>query len=368
MDDRLRDRARGALTGLAVGDALGMPTQTLPLATVRARYGVLDGFRPGPDDNAISRGLPAGRVTDDTDQAVLLGELLVAGGGELDPHAFARALAEWEGRMRAAGSLDLLGPSTRRALDRLAAGVPVARAGRGGDTNGAAMRIAPVGVAVPAAPLGRLVDAVRRASMVTHNTGVAIAGAAAVAAAVSAGLAGASLPESLRLAVAAARLGGRAGPERGDPDAAAPAGAHPAAPGPAGAEPAGADVAARLQRALDLVAARDPATPLDAVARAVAGELGTGVATRESVPTALAVAALFPDDPWTACRHAASLGGDSDTVAAMTGAVVGAHAGATALPAAVPARLAAANPGLRLDPLADALLALRARAGGVRRG
>ena len=44
----------------------------------------------------------------------------------------------------------------------------------------------------------------------------------------------------------------------------------------------------------------------------------------ESVPAAFAVLAAFPDDPWQACLLAASLGGDSDTIAAMAGAVAGA--------------------------------------------
>ena len=67
----------------------------------------------------------------------------------------------------------------RRRRSRLVAeGVPTDRTGRWGDTNGAAMRITPVGVAVPSAPLDRLVDAVEQASRVTHNTGIAIAGAA----------------------------------------------------------------------------------------------------------------------------------------------------------------------------------------------
>ena len=33
----VRDRAIGALTGLAIGDALGMPTQSLPRGTIASR-------------------------------------------------------------------------------------------------------------------------------------------------------------------------------------------------------------------------------------------------------------------------------------------------------------------------------------------
>ena len=174
-----RERAYGALLGLALGDALGMPTQALDPALVRERYGLLDGFRPGPPDNSISAGVPAGRVTDDTDQAVIVAELLVAGRGRVDPAALAERLLAWEARMRAAGSLDLLGPSTRRALDRLASGVSPLESGRGGTTNGAAMRIAPVGIACDIergdGP-DRLVDRVAEVSRPTHNSAVAIRG------------------------------------------------------------------------------------------------------------------------------------------------------------------------------------------------
>jgi ADP-ribosylglycohydrolase len=330
--DHLRDRAVGALTGLAIGDALGMPTQNLPYEAIRARYGLLDDFHPGPEDNDISRGVPAGHVTDDTDQAIILGELLVEGGGVVDPNIFAGRLLAWAERMRAAGSRDLLGPSTLKALGLVAAGVPADRTGRWGDTNGAAMRITPVGIAVPSEPVGTLVDAVEQASRVTHNTGIAIAGAAAVAAAVSAGLDGVPLPESLRRAVGAAR----AGAERGH-------------------YVAGADIASRIEWALELVAGREPVAALEIVYRLV----GAGVATQESVPAALAIAALFPDDAWAACRHAASLGGDCDTIAAMAGAVVGAHVGVAAVPPPIRDRLAAANPELALDRLAGELLVLR---------
>ena len=53
--------------------------------------------------------------------------------------------------MRARGSLDLLGPSTKRALTALLAGADIDQAGRFGVTNGAAMRITPVGIATPSA-------------------------------------------------------------------------------------------------------------------------------------------------------------------------------------------------------------------------
>jgi ADP-ribosylglycohydrolase len=327
--------ASGALYGLAVGDALGMPTQSLPRSQIVARYGALvTGFEPAPPGHPLAAGMPAGAVTDDTEQALLLAGLLIEQGGRVDPAALAARLTAWEESMRERGSADLLGPSTRRALAALLAGADIDEAGRFGVTNGAAMRIAPVGVATPAADLDVLVDRVVEASRVTHNTGVALAGAAAVAAAVSAGVDGATVTEATALAaVAARRAAGR------------------------GHWVAAADVAARIGWATGLVAGLS----LDEAASAVYNLVGTSLATQESVPAVFAVLAASPDDPWLACRLAASLGGDCDTIAAMAGAIGGACHGAEAFPAAARRTVAEVN-DLRLDEVAAGLLALRAGA------
>jgi len=329
----IRSRALGALYGLAIGDALGMPTQSLPRAEIVARYGELVGdFHPGPDGHPLAAGLPAGAVTDDTEQAVLLARLVIVGGGVADAGKLARALLGWEESMRARGSLDLLGPSTRQALAALAAGADVAEAGRQGVTNGAAMRVAPVGIATPSGDSRLLEDRVVAASMLTHNTGVALAGAAAVAAAVSAGIDGAALPGAIGRAVSAAASAARRG--------------HWAA---------AADVAARITWATGLVAGLPRDQVIDTVYRLV----GTSLATQESVPAAFAVAAACKGDPWLACRVAASLGGDCDTIAAMAGAICGACHGAGAFPAHARETVARVN-GLSFGPLADDLLAIRA--------
>jgi len=326
-------RARGALYGLAIGDALGMPTQLLSRREITERWGaLLHGFVPAPPGHPIAAGMPAGAVTDDTEQAVLLGRLLVRGGGAVDPRELAAALVSWELDMAERGSLDLLGPSTKRAVAAVLAGTPPEEAGASGDTNGAAMRIAPVGIAVPATDLSRLVDHVVAASRVTHNTGLALAGAAAVAAAVSAGVSGAGIAGATALAIDAARIAA----DRGR-------------------WVAGADVAARIEWATGLVSGRTRAQAAELIYTLV----GTSLATQESVPAAFAVLAAVPGDPWHACLLAASLGGDCDTIAAMAGAIAGACHGVTAFPPEAIAVIDAQ--GLDLAPLADDLYAVRMR-------
>jgi ADP-ribosylglycohydrolase len=339
------------LYGLAIGDALGMPTQMLSRRQITQRWGpVLTGFEPAPPGHPIAAGMPAGAVTDDTEQAVLLGRLLLS--GPVDPRELAAALVAWERDMAARGSLDLLGPSTRRALDAVLAGTPPEEAGVSGDTNGAAMRITPVGIKVAPGDQKTLVDAVQAASLVTHNTSVALAGAAAVAAAVSAGVSGAGL----RGAGAGARAGLRGGAGAGGGGVAmatevAVDAARLAAE--RGHWVAGADVAARIRWATGLVAG----LPAEEAAEVIYSLVGTSLATQESVPAAFAVLSAVPGDPWQACLLAASLGGDCDTIAAMAGAIAGAIHGLAAFPPHAVEVIDAQ--GFALADLADSLLALR---------
>ena len=327
----LRDRAIGALYGLVIGDALGMPTQLMSRAEIAGRYGVIDGFRAADDGHPLAGGLPAGHMTDDTEQALLVARLLCAGHGHIDPSVFARALVEWEDGMRERGSLDLLGPSTKRAVQAVLDGEPLEMAGRFGTTNGAAMRVTPVGIIRRWQPIDTFVDLVAEVSFVSHNTGVAIAGAAAVAAAVSAGIDGADFAGVVDAADAAARAGARRGYWI-----------------------AAADVASRIRLAVDLA---DPGD-VDGSLTRIYEIIGTSLATQESVPAAFGILATFPDDPWRAVCAAASLGGDSDTVAAMTGAIGGALLGTAGFPLRARETVSAVN-GLDLESIADNVLTFR---------
>ena len=314
-----------------------MPTQLMSRADVVAQFGNrVEWFEPAAGTHPVATGMAAGTVTDDTEQAVLLARLLVAGGGVVDPLVWVRALQDWEADMVRRGSADLLGPSTRRALDAVSRGVEPGLAGASGDTNGAAMRIAPVGIAVPVgddAQLDGLVSAVAGVSRVTHGTDVGLAGAVAVAAAVSAGVSGAGVVEACDVGTRAAPRGAALGRRTG--------------------APALDDVLARAGRlGHDLAAA--PA----GAAEVIDARIGTGLATIESLPAAFAVLAVHPEDPWAACRLAASLGGDSDTIAAVVGAVAGACLGAGRFPVAARALVADVN-GLSLETLAQGLLDLR---------
>ncbi|MFJ3385500.1 MULTISPECIES: ADP-ribosylglycohydrolase family protein [unclassified Curtobacterium] len=324
------DHALAAFHGLAIGDALGMPTQSMSLAAIRQDHGRIGGFVDAGPRQRIAHGMPAASITDDTEQAVLVARLLVEGDGRLDPTRFAEALIAWERGMAAKGSLDLLGPSTKTAVQRITEGVPVSEAGSTGTTNGAAMRITPVGITTTADDLDVLVDAVQDASRVTHDTGLGIGGAAAIAAAVSAGVDGATRAEALDVAVAAARIGERRG--------------HWVA---------GASIAEKTAWARGYL----PTVPAAERIDVIDGVIGTSVASQESVVAALALVSLDLD-PWETLCTAASTGGDTDTIAAMAGAVLGAVHGPSAWPADAAPRVERVN-DIRFADVVTPLLALR---------
>ena len=307
MDPRF-SRAYGALAGLALGDALGMPTQAMSPEQIRAVYGTITGLVDGDASQPYAPGMPAGSVTDDTEQALLVASLLVRGRGTssgrvaLDAGEFAHALLAWEDSMIERGSLDLLGPSTKAALERVRAGEDPLSVGGAGTTNGAAMRVTPIGIAMSTADPEAFADAVWSSCQVTHATRQGFQSAALVAAAVSMGIDTArSTTPNLRSLLWKAVTYVDSLPERGawTPDP---------------------DVVAATRRAMQLVA-----NPASSSLECLVEQVGTSVASAQAIPMAFALLARDPSPQ--ALLDAANIGGDTDTIGAIAGAILGAALG-----------------------------------------
>ena len=307
MDPRF-SRAYGALAGLALGDALGMPTQAMSPEQIRAVYGTITGLVDADASQPYAPGMPAGSVTDDTEQALLVASLLVRGRGSssgrvaLDAGEFAHALLAWEDSMIERGSLDLLGPSTKAALERVRAGEDPLTVGGAGTTNGAAMRVTPIGISMSTADPEAFADAVWSSCQVTHATRQGFQSAALVAAAVSMGIdAARSTTPDLRSLLWKAVTYVDSLPERGawTPDP---------------------DVVAATRRAMQLVA-----NPASSSLECLVEQVGTSVASAQAIPMAFALLARDPSPQ--ALLDAANIGGDTDTIGAIAGAILGAALG-----------------------------------------
>lgn len=138
--DNLRDRAVGAMIGLAVGDALGAAIEFQP----KPRFAILDDMRDGGPYH-----LKRGQWTDDTAMALALADSLLHDPA-LDPTDLMTRFVDWyeHGTYSCTGSCFDIGNTTRSALMRFKrSGEPVAGSpSPSASGNGALMRLAPVAV------------------------------------------------------------------------------------------------------------------------------------------------------------------------------------------------------------------------------
>jgi ADP-ribosylglycohydrolase len=328
----LKDKILGGLYGQALGDAWGMPAYFDMDRTWQAYDGWITALLPGPADHPVHFGLPAGRITDDSEQAFSLARAFVQRGGvSLD--AAVEAIIAWYDRV-GGDSSPYVGPSTRRGVQALKRGEDPHTTGTWGDTNGAPMRISPVGLLHPGDPMGAVEDAAV-VCIPTHNTNVAISGACAVAAAVAV-----AMPDGATLdaVIAAGVLGAELGRQKGR-------------------SWLGPSVARRIQMAVQI--ARGPGDAL-ARLREIYDVIGTSLSVPETVGSAFGVLVMANGDPQQTAIYAANLSGDADTVGAIACAIAGAYSGIGAFDPAILAQLDADEvfAGYNVRALADGLLGL----------
>jgi ADP-ribosylglycohydrolase/sugar/nucleoside kinase (ribokinase family) len=328
-------RSKGALWGLACGDAFGMPNAFLPASLKLRVLGVVTELVAAPSESPYHMGYVAGRITDDTEQALALTRAIKRSDGRVSPEVVAEELSRWLDQVGGPTS-KAVGPSTKAGLTAWRVGVNVRETGIKGTSNGGAMRIAPLGVLAGLAewPLEQLLDNVRDACMPTHHTAVAISAAAAVAGSVHAGVMGTDWDDVLNQGIVAARLAKDRAPWSYAPD-----------------------VSRRIDAAIRLADTRTG----DRFLRDVSEIVGAGEPASEAVPAAFAISARVLGDPAHAIRLAGNLEGDSDTIAAMAGAICGSWAGADAIPKGWRDRVALVN-DLDVDGWAEDIAAAAAEA------
>jgi ADP-ribosylglycohydrolase len=298
----LHDRIHGCLAGLALGDSMGGPTEFLTRAQIKAEYGWVDHLLVAPAWHPHHI-LQAGQITDDTGQALAVAHALGAD-GQTTAADVAESLLRWADHAGETLAV-IIGPSTRRALDRLRNGESPRLTGQAGTTNGATYRAVVPGLVNYAHP-ERILPQVVEICLPTHGTTVAISGAAAIAFAVSQALSEAPTLEQI---LAAGMNGARAGREQGS-------------------WVWGTCLEKRIELAVRLVA-ENPQP--DAALSALSDYVGTDMLIAESVACAFGLVALADGDPMLAIQYGANLGGDTDTIAALAGAVCGTWRGVGAL-------------------------------------
>ena len=180
----LRDKVRGAFLGVAIGDAMGMPVETMTAEEIgRLPGGGVDRYLPALQRNPKSiRRFEAGQTTDDWQLTAAIARSLISCSG----YDFQDTVAEQvrELKISTAG----WGKSTKRSLIEIKKFVdsngmmgrnPVLpvdfsvtnHSDGGGCGNGVAMKIAPIGLMTALRPWvtgGSLLDLVVEQGQVTH--------------------------------------------------------------------------------------------------------------------------------------------------------------------------------------------------------
>ncbi len=303
MTEPRQDQVTGALIGCAVGDALGAPIEGWSRERIAPLDGLTAGYRPLVHGRAPNQArYPLGQYTDDTQLTLAIARSLVAE-ARVDGAAIGREFAAlWE-----SAEIVGAGPVADRAVRRLIAGTPWQDAALADDLplNGAAMRIAPIGI-WDCDDRASLPDDATVASIVTHKHPLAIDAAIAVATAVADAVT-ISAVDTPRFLNGVAHAIETRSPEFGE---------H----------------IRRIRAWLELP--EDDA--LQAIASTGGGRIRDGFGIPAlAEPTALAALYAFlksPTDYIATIDTTLRIGGDVDTIAAIAGAISGAHNGLGVIP------------------------------------
>jgi len=282
-NQRLRRKFLGSVLGVAIGDSMGAPWEGHRIV--------------GEHEIELIARIPHPlRYTDDTHMTIGVAESLVECHGFDGRHMAGRFVANyldepWRG----------YGPAPPRVFARIRGGEAWDKAaahiyGGGSFGNGAAMRVAPIGLFFWN-DRDKLREVVCQASLITHAHILGIEGAILQATAVA-------------LAV----------------------GGHPDRP---------LDTGAFISRLLNCTtenAYRDKIAEFGTLLehpddrQGVVNQLGHGIEAFNSVPAAVFAFLSHPQDFVSTVVYAVSLGGDTDTIASMAGAISGAYLGIDAIP------------------------------------
>lgn len=285
----LKEKFVGCLIGLAVGDALGMQTEGMSRKEIQEKLGIVR-------DYGISRASPLyeklrpGQYTDDTEQMILLAESIDSNGFNIED--FADKIKEWGKKIVGNPALDRgAGPTSLWAARRLIAGADWRKSGGLTPTCGSAMRVAPIGLFYHK-NIESVVENARISSLPTHSSREAKAGAISVAVGVALALKEKN-PEAILNE--AAEYAGREDKR----------------------------LAEKIILALELREKKH---------REAMEIIGNSYLVYDTVPAALYCFAKYADNFEEAVLAAVNGGGDTDSIAGITGAMSGARNGVNAIP------------------------------------
>lgn len=300
----MRNKIAGALYGLALGDAMGMPAELWGRNRTKRFFGKkITEFLDGPAESEVAFNYKKGQFTDDTGQALILLDSLASTDYVPDAKDIATRMLDWAEKENAFEN-GILGPTSKAALANFRDGIVDAKITDKALSNGSAMRIPPIGCLFTPEQKHELVDYVYGVSQATHTSDVTIAGASMIAVGVSSAIVNDDFEKVIADIFEIESLGYQKGTETFSPR-----------------------LSERLKIGLEIAQTSDDD---DTFLRRIYDIVGAGVGIIESVPAAISIA-YYAKEPNKCCLLCANLGGDTDTIGAMATAICGAFTGIEAI-------------------------------------
>ncbi|MDD2970731.1 MAG: ADP-ribosylglycohydrolase family protein [Lachnospiraceae bacterium] len=301
----MRDKVAGALYGMALGDAMGMPAELWGRERARKFFGgKIEGLIDGPAENDVAFNYKKGQFTDDTGQALVLLDSISSTDYVPDVKDIAIRMIAWAEKENAWEN-NILGPTSKLALANYRDGVEDSKVTDKALSNGSSMRIPPIGCLFDPSEKQKIVDYVYGVSRATHTSDVTIAGAAMIAVGVSSAIVNDDFEKVIEDILGIEELGYEKGCETFSPR-----------------------LKERVKIGIEL--ARQKYEDDDEFTKKIYDIVGTGVPIIESVPAAVAVA-YYAQEPNKCSYLCTNMGGDTDTIGAMATAICGAFTGVSGI-------------------------------------
>ncbi|MEC1522806.1 ADP-ribosylglycohydrolase family protein [Neobacillus niacini] len=301
----LLDRAYGCLIATAIGDAIGMPASFMSPSQINRVYNRITTFVTPSEEQTAHSSVIEGGITDDTQESLIISSVLTEA-GKFDTPLFIHKMKEWAQSYNMLEST-VIGPSTRLFLETIIANGNYYEAGKKGDTNGAAMRVAPIGIFHYKNVNHAIKDAIASA-LPSHGSKPGVASACAIAAGVSKAVAGNStISEVMDAAILGAVKGEEIGYDTPSPS-----------------------VSARIRLAKEIVD-RNQNKSLEEISLLLYQYIGAGMKSYESIPLSLGVFYAAKGVVTDGILAVVNIGDDADTNGAIVGSLCGAYSGASSI-------------------------------------
>ena len=284
---------KSVLESLAVGDAVGMPTEFMTRQQIRERFGRINGLIP-PEQSLTHNNLKFASVTDDTEQNIYLIKEYCKN-RRIDVRETALCLLRWAKETDAEGKR-YIGPSSLKALKLIEEGADPYKTGINGTTCGGIMRTPAAVLCTPEKDMASLVNNVLNCLIPTHNTSTALEASMAYAFAFKKAFEDASLDEIIAAALSGAEKGMENAPYRM-------------------CAASSADRIRYLQKILQDFDNEDELLDF------LYSIYGTGLESEDICPAVFGIFLYAKGDVWLAIKLSASLGGDTDTIASLAAAL-----------------------------------------------